>query len=313
MGNIIRRTLILKEVKSSITTTTPLGAIVKIENVSSGGMKVQTKTVNFLPSDDASLAILSADDFIICKPQTEQTVNFSESGSVCAGIFSGGELILFGSSGRNAPKKSDLKEAYDDRLKGTETITENEVVGGVYDDEQIANENYYDNQPISEDSNDACKQDNWNVKTQTSDNRNQKTQFCQEKTVLDETVFESCEEQNGFGTAFYETVREQLKTVFLRGTRETELEKVLPFSRFARVNYSIDKYYVVGLIEDNGKPKYICYGVPGEYLNPPEKLKSYASFVPLSLFNLHGNGYYVMFQSAATGEKINLKTDCFGL
>lgn len=65
---------------------------------------------------------------------------------------------------------------------------------------------------------------------------------------------------------------------------------------------------MVGLVKEDGKEKYICYGVPDKYsTNPPETLKDCASFIPLSVFNLKGDGYWMMLQDAVTENCIKLK------
>ena len=71
--------------------------------------------------------------------------------------------------------------------------------------------------------------------------------------------------------------------------------------------FSRNKYYTVGVICDEKKPKYICYGVPAESRGePPDALKGYCSFLPLSVFDLSGKGYWMMFQDAETGECVKI-------
>ena len=67
------------------------------------------------------------------------------------------------------------------------------------------------------------------------------------------------------------------------------------------------EYYTVGLIYDQKKPAYICYGVPGKYSKePPKELKGYCSYLPLSLFDLGGDGYWMMYQNADSGECVHI-------
>ena len=80
---------------------------------------------------------------------------------------------------------------------------------------------------------------------------------------------------------------------------------VLKMTDFSTVFYSVaeNKFYVVGLVKENGVEKYICYGVPAKYSpEPPKELKGYASFIPLSVFDLQGDGYWMMFQDAQDGK-----------
>ena len=87
---------------------------------------------------------------------------------------------------------------------------------------------------------------------------------------------------------------------------EDQLRAIFPDSEFVKVNYDKDKFYVVGVIKKQTKAKYICYGVPSEYSkNPPRELDGYCTFIPLSVFNIHGKGYFMMFQDAVSGECVS--------
>ena len=101
---------------------------------------------------------------------------------------------------------------------------------------------------------------------------------------------------------------EELEQMLNKFPREDALLSVFPDSSWVRINYSDDKYYVVGVVKEMGREKYICYGVPSEYSeNPPEELKGFCSFIPLSVFSVKGDGYFMMFQDAVTGECIKMK------
>ena len=81
----------------------------------------------------------------------------------------------------------------------------------------------------------------------------------------------------------------------------------MPESVWSRVDFGKNKYYVVGLISEGRKPKYICYGVPAEKRGePPQALKGWCSFLPASLFDLDGRGYWIMYQDAETGKCVLL-------
>jgi len=108
--------------------------------------------------------------------------------------------------------------------------------------------------------------------------------------------------------AFYNTVKAELNNLFEKFQAEEDLQKIFNQSRWARINYSNEKYYVVGVIKENDVEKYICYGVPAKYsLTPPKELKGYCTFIPLSIFDLSGDGFWMMFQNAITGECIKPK------
>ncbi len=105
----------------------------------------------------------------------------------------------------------------------------------------------------------------------------------------------------------------ELDNLFDKFPEDFSLKTVLPASRWVRINYSADKYYVVGVVfslegdTSCKKPLYICYGVPEKYsATPPQALKDYCSFVPISLFDLHGEGFWMMFQDAVSGDCVKM-------
>ena len=197
--------------------------------------------------------------------------------------------------------KSDFLEAYT-------PVSEQLNAKNEYNDEAVATENYF---LLEEDFKDKLKIfeviDNENARTKNDMpfNPSQK----EEKEIKDgnfhlpnETSFSECEEFSE-SHPYYETARQELEEVLLKFPTEEALERNLPESRFVKINYSQDKYYVVGVIKENGREKYVCYGIPAKYsLEPPKELKGFCSFIPLSIFDLNGDGYWMMFQDAISGE-----------
>ncbi|MBO4252204.1 MAG: hypothetical protein J5911_06065 [Clostridia bacterium] len=171
----------------------------------------------------------------------------------------------------------------------------------IYEDDAVATENFYDDDikrklcEIKEFSDEYIRRE-----TSRGDSiREQKTQESHEdlKTDPNETDAVGIED-----AAYYQTVKAEIDEIFAKYPEETEIEKTIADSRFAKVYYAENKYYIVGLIKEKKKEKYICYGVPSKYCEtPPKELAGYCSFVPLSVFNIKGDGYFMMFQDAATG------------
>ena len=90
---------------------------------------------------------------------------------------------------------------------------------------------------------------------------------------------------------------------------ESALESIVDNSRWVRINYGGDKYYVFGVIYSGGTPHYICYGVPAtDSRRPPESLSGLASFIPSSNEN-PDEGYWVMYQDAATGASVKISVE----
>ena len=109
-------------------------------------------------------------------------------------------------------------------------------------------------------------------------------------------------EVRGRKMTFYERVSEQVETLFSEHPREEALEKLLPFTRWVRVEFADDgRYYVVGLVGE--RPDYLCYGLPGEYASDAP---GGASWLPLDVRDPHGKGYWLLYQDAATGKSVSL-------
>lgn len=106
---------------------------------------------------------------------------------------------------------------------------------------------------------------------------------------------------------FYERTATQLAQLFDRHPRHERLEKLLPGTRWVRIDFDAKRYYAVGLVGD--RPDFVCYAVPAGYTaDPPVELKGYAVWVPIEPENPTGEGYWVMYQDAATGESV--KRNC---
>ena len=103
---------------------------------------------------------------------------------------------------------------------------------------------------------------------------------------------------------FYESVSDQLQKLFDKCERYTALEKLLPDSRWVKVDYDTSgRYYLVGLIGD--PVRYMCYGVPGEYSpEPPPELAGYCQWLAVDPNDPAGKGFWIMYQDGVTGKSI---------
>ena len=181
-----------------------------------------------------------------------------------------------------------------------------------YDDEAVATENYYELEDeirkkveIIEDTDRRYVRAE-NERSACGSQKETQKNVANGKRVQNETNSDSGTVYSK-SNPYYLSARKELEDVFSRFPPEETLQKNLPDSKWAKINYSETKYYVVGLINENGKPRYICYGVPGEYKKePPKELKGFCSFVPLSVFDMKGDGYFMMFQDAITGDCIKM-------
>ncbi len=104
---------------------------------------------------------------------------------------------------------------------------------------------------------------------------------------------------------FYCSIKQNLDEMLICYPREERLSSVIDESEWVKVERK-EGFYVVGLIKSEGSPEYVCYGVPGEKdLLPPESLKKYCQWIPLS--DKEGDGYWMVFQDAKTGIALENK------
>ena len=180
-------------------------------------------------------------------------------------------------------------------------------LSNAYNDEAVATENYYDFDSQLDYKLNAIKE--WNNEDIRLPNE-QTSLFSQEEAQeeFDKNNFAknekdtcSCKKYSS-EFPYYLTVKNELDAIFNKFESENCLIKLFPHSNFVKINYAIDKHYVVGLINEDDKPKYICYGVPGKYsTTAPKELDGFCTFIPLSIFDLSGDGYWMMFQDAVFG------------
>lgn len=104
---------------------------------------------------------------------------------------------------------------------------------------------------------------------------------------------------------FYDELKPQIEKLFSENKEEDYLEKIFPNSKWVKVSLQNDDYYVFGLIYEDDKVKYICYGVPGVYQKlPPRELSGYPSWLALDEQNREGFGYWLSYQDAQSGESV---------
>ena len=168
-----------------------------------------------------------------------------------------------------------------------------------YDDEIVATENYYefDKEPSDEQHKDGKE------KTSGKDPGNDADAQSLFRFASAENLREDAQ------PSYYNKVKGELSAIFGRYPAEEDLAETIPYSRWAKVHFSRDKYYTVGVICDETRAKYICYGVPADSRKaPPDALKNFCSYLPLSVFDLNGKGYWMMFQDAETGQCVKISS-----
>ena len=110
-------------------------------------------------------------------------------------------------------------------------------------------------------------------------------------------------------TNFYDEIKGQLSLLFERYPEETFLNEIIPNSKWVKVDYEDNgQYFVIGLLYEEGKVAYVCYGMPGEYTTaPPRELSGISQWLPLDPEKPNELGYWIMYQDAETGENVEIK------
>ena len=104
---------------------------------------------------------------------------------------------------------------------------------------------------------------------------------------------------------FFELISEQIDDLFDNYPRVDELEELISNSKWVKIDFENNgNEYVLGLIYQDFDLKYICYGVPGVFGSVPPKQLGKCQWLPLNPQNPE-NGYWVIYQDASTGEKVD--------
>lgn len=155
---------------------------------------------------------------------------------------------------------------------------------------------------IKEDSCGSCCSHEGEVRVTANETN---TQDKVEAKVYDKHKELKAKRMESEGEMFFEQIRQQIEILFSKYERDEKLEKLVPNSKWVKVNYEgSDECYELGVIcDDNGVEEYICYGIPSsDPATPPKSLEEYAKYLKLS----PTDGLWVACQDAKTGETIKL-------
>lgn len=334
-----KKTAVFKEIEKGYSKDgKPVGGIIRIETqcgvsdlylslinfsriegefllfVLDGKDKVYTFSLGSFPSSLTAPFPLSIDlnngfSASVCfiKEDLPLTVAFCKSEDNCATLSSHKKAVA--SFMISKKKEKELAIAQTEVRKAEQTL-KLDTDNAPYNDEAVATENYFE---FEKELKDKLKKiedfDNERIslKNETAFNQSKK----EENQAQPNAERAKDEERADIGkeysdkNPYVDSVKAELDALFLSHPTNERLQKTLADGKFINIFYSQDKHYTVGLIKENGKEKYICYGVPATYSpTPPKELKGYCSFIPLSVFDLKGEGYWMIFQDAITGECI---------
>ena len=106
---------------------------------------------------------------------------------------------------------------------------------------------------------------------------------------------------------YYSLIQSQYEDMFSKYPAFEKLSKIIDNSKWIMVD-AIDEPYIMGIIYENSKPKYLCYGViQDKKQTPPIELMQSSQWVPFDINNEFGQGAYIMYQSAENGETLTVE------
>ncbi len=269
-----------------------LSGLVKAEKYGAS-LKVEVSLINFAPLTEGRYVAAISDGKKVCILDGLSFDGVSEV-DTSAGFAA---LICF-VNGTVLPVASAICGAFQSAAMGIREEIEKleRVKNDGYNDEALAQENYYEYEQTDKDRG-AVRENTEKEKDGESVRKNEKDNVVREK------------EPTAGGLAggdFFGRMKDEIEKVLSSYPSERALEETVEDSRWVRINYGGDKFYVFGVIYGGGKPRYICYGVPStDSRRPPESLSNLASYIPSSPENADG-GYWVMYQDAATGASVKI-------
>ncbi len=167
-----------------------------------------------------------------------------------------------------------------------------------YDDESVATENYYREEERGQELLQKTCED---AQTQSgAEKQNEKTGADPSKNGDARGVLHSFTTDS---EGYYLSVKSEMDELLKKYPRDNTLSSAFSCSEWARVKGEKgNPEYLVGIVYDDGKAKYICYALAAEDKdNPPPEIQNVCAFVPSSPYD-ENSGFFVIFQSAATGE-----------
>ena len=171
-----------------------------------------------------------------------------------------------------------------------------------YNDELVAEQNYYSREEEGDERRTYPKNSE-NAHTQSAN----QTQSNQDRQDVAEDEY-SKSVLHPFATnpdGYYRAVKEEIDELFAKYPKDQTLNGIFSCSEWVRVKGEENApEYLVGIIYEEWRAKYICYALPAENAEvPPDEIKDVCTFVPLSVFTDKA-GFFVIFQSAESGECI---------
>ena len=303
MSGYSKNIAVIKELKEGFSTGGgQLTGVIKTERYGSA-IRVEVTKINFAPltegkyvtgiSDGKSTLVFEDD---IYEGDAEIDLSRGFAALIC---FINGQVAPVASAvSGNFHGEALAIKSYIEKLERVGISAEAEQVEQEYEDEAIAEDNYYEYAQADE-GGDTLRTNSQKEKSGSAAVQNETAvSSVQEKSGLNQTL--------SHGGSFYTKMKDEIEGLLSAYPKESALCALIEESKWVKINYGDDKYYVFGVIYSGGNPQYLCYGVPSDGgANPPESMAGLASFLPAKADG-SGGGYWVMYQDAQTGASIKI-------
>ena len=309
MAGYIKKIAVIKQVKTGFSADGgAISGLVKAETYA-GFLKVEISLINFAPTSEGKYVFGICDglttvifDGLTFEGESDFNLSSGFAFLVCF-CHTGVAPIASAACGQMACALPDLKEEMA-RRENTK-LKKDGKEGVAYDDEAISEINYYEQRETFEGGHAVCEdtpqkkdgrasgEDEADLRAVEGDKKDGVNFFYDE--------FRQPAAGDLAGGDFYSRMRGDIERIFAAYPREGALERAMEGSRFVRISYGQGKFYVFGVLTVEGKPRYICYGVPSSNSQtPPQSLQGCAGYVPVD----GGNGYWITYQDAITGVSV---------
>ena len=337
MTGYTKKIAVIKQVKNGFSADGgSLSGLVKAETYA-GFLKVEVSLINFAPLSEGRYVLGISDGLktvVFEGAAYEGEVDFNLVGGfaflVC--FCNGGcAPVASASCGQMACALPDLKEEMTRNeiaksqvgAKASKAADKVQTGVAVYDDEAIAEINYYEYN--ADEDGGAVRENKTQKKDGNAGNEDeavisavkvQKERLSKGYTAASSTrsgnkKSRSSSSGNKSDKAqkpklasgdFYGRMRSDIEKIFAAYPKATDLEQAMEGSRWAKIDYGENKYYVFGVLSVESVPRYLCYGVPSSNPDkPPKSLENCASYMPTP-----DGGYWIMYQDANTGVSVKI-------
>lgn len=309
--NYVKKMCILRQVKQGFSGDgKALSGLIKLEQYGKN-LAAEVSVINFAPLLSGEYYCILADTNGVSELLPLRGKSFFNilsdmdiSDGFCGVIcFVKGELIPI-AYGVNGNGVYDFKKLITAVTPNTDIAEEEPAPKAIedYDDERVSTENYYENKE-NDNERELFYQASGNARPEsTAEIENAQTGVDLEKNEHADGILHPFKTDSD---GYYQSIKAEMDELMEKYPRDNTLQGAFSCSEWVRVKGEEGApEYLVGVVYFDGRAKYVCYALAAKDKNaPPKEIASACTFVPTTPFD-DNVGFFVIFQSAATGECI---------